>query len=75
MCMYAAPTHVAFVVDRALQLDTTCENIDKHIKEDKPFSFFRAFRCCAVDVIFNSIEGRQGEGKVCQCFLAIPCMF
>ncbi|EKM53729.1 uncharacterized protein PHACADRAFT_198150 [Phanerochaete carnosa HHB-10118-sp] len=40
-------------------LDTACENIDKHIKEDKSINFYKAFRCCAVDIIFTMCFARS----------------
>ncbi|GJE84155.1 cytochrome P450 [Phanerochaete sordida] len=40
-------------------LDTACENIDTHIKEGKPVSIFKAFRCCAADVICTMCFARS----------------
>lgn len=40
-------------------LDTVCENIDKHIKEGKPVSIFKAFRCAAADVICTMCFARS----------------
>ncbi|EKM54139.1 uncharacterized protein PHACADRAFT_145790 [Phanerochaete carnosa HHB-10118-sp] len=40
-------------------LDTTCENIDKHIKEGKSVNIYKAFRCCAVDIVFTICFARS----------------
>lgn len=36
-----------------------CANIENHIKEKRPFSMFRAFRCGALDAIFSICFARS----------------
>lgn len=36
-----------------------CANIENHIKENKPFNMFRAFRCNAIDAIFSICFARS----------------